>query len=133
MSDNNNDCFYCTYCQRIKVHGIHVDWYCEKHLCLTDNVKDCEEFIHVGADYKPPKDVLEFDGAFSDVQTGISIANRQFTAHEIYQMLYQLRMDTNSLLKERKHLANGLFTLAEKYKDYEILTQLLSEIENRRK
>lgn len=131
MSDN--DCFYCTYCQRIKVSGIHVDWYCEKHLCLTDDVKNCKEFVHVGADYKPPKDIIKFDGAFSTAQTGISIGDRQFTAYEIYQMLYQLRMDTNSLFKERKDLANALFVLSDKYKDYEALSQLLSDIENRRK
>lgn len=41
------DCFYCTYCQRIKVNSLLVDRYCEKYLCLIDEVEDCQEFVHV--------------------------------------------------------------------------------------
>lgn len=127
------DCFYCTYCQRIKVSGIHVDWYCEKHLCLTDDVKNCKEFVHVGADNKPPNDVIEFDGSFASALTGISIGDRHFTASEIYKMLFELRIDRNSILKERKLLATALFDVSRKYKDYEYVSKILEETENRRR
>lgn len=127
----DNNCFYCTYCQRIKVHGIHVDWYCEHHYCLTDNVKDCTDFVHVGADEQPPEDVLKMYGSFANEDSGIYIGKKYYKMYELYQMIFQMRLDINHYMRERKILANGLFDMAKKYKDYEIISQVVEELEKR--
>ena len=128
-NSHKNNCFYCTYCQRIKEHGRHVDWYCMKHYCLTDCVYDCKEFIHVGADNQPHKNIFKFDSTFSDIQTGIYLGEKKYTAFEIYQLIFQLNLDLQNLQNQKKLLSKGLFDMSKKYKDYEIIAQILETLE----
>lgn len=129
---DNNDCFYCIHCQRIKVNGIHVDWYCEHHYCLTDNVKDCDSFVHVGADDKPPKDILKMDSSFSDNDTGIYLGNKHYKMHELFQMIFQMRLDIGYYSETNRLLSKSLFDMAKQYNDYTKISKVLEKIENRR-
>ena len=131
-NSHDNNCFYCTYCQRIKVNGIHVDWYCEKHYCLTDNVDNCKDFIHVGSNNEERiYNVLRFDGSYSDKDSGVYVGEKRYKLYELYQMIFELYMDKKRYQKERQLLAQGLLDVASTYNDYSILSEIFLELDKR--
>lgn len=95
-------------------------------------MKDCTDFVHVGADEQPPKDVLKMYGSFANEETGISLGNKHYKMYELYQMIFQMRLDINNCFQERKILVNALLDMSKKYEDYEIAGQVLKYFENMR-